>query len=582
MPEVEVLRIEGDTEPAVKAFERLRDGLGRFVAAANAQSGVLKAVEGDIYAFADAYDVLPSKGDAFRASQQRASAAAKEAADQLRREADAAGVAAVALEGNAAATIRCSTATLRLADATDAAGRGSGRAGGRLLQFGRILDDSRQAQYGFTNFLNAVGNNLVEISPKLGIAAIALGIVASQWERIGKLAERYDLKGPYDELNGILQKVGESFGFVAGEAEKAREAGKAAAADLAKIADPAQAQRAKAVTEVIGRFGGGDAARGLVETEARRQGKDAAKAVTQLDAAAKGDEAALGNVQALLRPASGRAALFGQEIAGEIERAALADGAAKIEEGHQADQAAAAESNAALDARALKLAESLAAGGIGTQRLGGETPKVGDVAKELKRVTGEEPSAELAEAVRAKINDVIAGQAKDLALEEGISPEDAVGRLYKEREDAFGADLAKANEARSQRDIAAAEEKDPILRQLAAVAARTGYQQGGAEGARQAALSVLRERGGINALSADPLAKDLAAQEERNAFAEFLKGEPVRASRIEASDQYLQSIQAGVGGANDPNERTARETARTSQLLAEILREQRDGEGGKF
>jgi hypothetical protein len=450
-------------------------------------------------------------------------------------------------------------------------GGGVGGASRNLLTFGRVLDDTQQFQYGVANGLRAVANNLVEINPKLGIAAVALGVLATQWTKIDGLVEGSRFEEPWRDLNGILTEVGRSMGFVASEAKKAVEATKLAVTDLAKIQDPAAARRGKAVTSVIERFGGGPRVTGMLQEAARAQGQDPDAIVRQLNEAQQGDEGALGNVQALLRRSGGRAGLFGNELSGELARTdpnAVA-AAKEVEEQSKLAQAEAAAANEARRKRIDDTAKTLAAGSLGTAALGGSPIDASRVQEQLA-TSGEDVSLEFAEEIRQALGTVVEGMASDRALAEGISPESAAGAIRDERlarikQEAEGQEKERA--AALQKRVGAAKEQGADL--VAGAAAR-----GGADAAR---ISQYLQAQGLDKDTADALAKDADTGARRDRLGNLLEGEKPRSSEVLEGASIADAIQKGVGGEADHGKQTVTELREIKQMWQRFIQQPAPG-----
>lgn len=234
------------------------------------------------------------------------------------------------------ATVARLTAAIRaqsdeLAGVQGALGRtnkalGNGSQG--LLAFARTLDDAKQFQVGFSQGMNAISNNLTEISPLLGVAAVAVGVLSTHWEefqdRIKGTALQGALEGgitSIDELSGAFRALGEAIGIAKGKADELAEAGKKASEATAKITGSEQEERGRRFTATIKEQGGGTA----VEQELFRRSQEQAPIATpegrqlregllsQLFAKAQtGEEGSVNRVMEIMGPQSGFAQAFQQ------------------------------------------------------------------------------------------------------------------------------------------------------------------------------------------------------------------------------------------------------------------------------
>lgn len=239
----------------------------------------------------------------------------------------------------------------RTQGALDQTNRAIGRGGSGVLAFARTLDDAKQFQYGFSQGIQAISNNLVEIHPALGLAAIAVGVLASHWDEFQSLVKGTRLGDAVEELTGYYRRLAESIGLARTEAQKLTEAGKAASAETAKVVGTEQEERGRRFTETVKQQGNGadveaDVLRRYREANPNRSAADQAHDVARLQEdfarALKGDEAAIGHVTPYLSPEFAQA----QDLASPGFKAQVK----ALEEENEAVRKAAEARNAALDA----------------------------------------------------------------------------------------------------------------------------------------------------------------------------------------------------------------------------------------
>jgi hypothetical protein len=542
-------QLEDSLVRTVDASGRAGDALGRFAstagAAAASQSQVFKAATGAIYDFADAYEVLPSLGDAFRQSQRLVAQAAAETTAAMEREAHEATQLQVLMAGQSPAALQASDATRKYASGLNEA---DGRARGftnRLQGVAFALDD---LQYVGEQGLRPVLNNLAVISPYLFLIGLALDQFIRHFDDLENAVKGTAFEGPLKAIEEGFNTIKQAIGLAKSEASQFAEETRKAAEELKKIQNPEQAQRGKAITEVIERFGGGVQTESLVREAARQQGQNPDRAAVELNQARQGDEGALGNLQALLRRASGRAGLFGQELTGAVERTNPENQAAAQAVTDQQKQAA-AEADAANKERQALIAErakQLAGGDLGTSAFGGvrATP---DLIQDALGRAGQDISLDFAEEIRRAFQELIDRQASDKAIALGVSPEEAARSIADERN-------------RPEREQANRREEE-FAKSLGADKLSTQAALGGAGAGEVEAY--LRQRFGLSA----EVAGQIALEGSRDASRQALEG-PLRRTSAITSDVQAD-VQRGIGG-QDPQREQVELTRAIKQSLISI------------
>jgi hypothetical protein len=593
--ETHVIKVDGfeeieagaaDASKAVEGFGaatgRARDALGRFVSGVAEQTQVVTVATGGVYDLADAYDILPSKGDAFRDSQQRAAKAAQDLSNQLQREATEAAKLSALMAGQSPVTVQATTATMKLTEAGEATGRGFGGAGRGILTFARTLDDAKQFSNGLLPGLNAIGNNLTEISPILGLATIGIGLFASRFADIQSAAQGTQLgdflndwKFQFDKL---VKSAGEFVGVLSKTKDAAKEAAKAVE-EVGKIKSTEEKQFGAAFTKAIEQSGGGklvtaqlEQADDLANPGRTKEQRDRAnqQIAINLAAATGGNKVAIDAITKIA-PNSQFSQSVGAEIAGsdpELKKAAK-----EIEDQQKKDQAEASAANEAYVKAVEEKAKAIAETGIGTEILLGKTPIVADVQKALKSA-GYDVGDQEAIDIREKLQETVTTKNKERALKEGTTTDEASNRNLESRKDAFQKEMdagVDRQKAEFKRKLDSAEQDDPGLKQTLALAAKIGFNTGGAGASEQAVLKTLQQKGLAGGFGAQFYAKDLAGDEQRGFISNLIKGEPDRKSQVIDSSQLANAIQAGVGGKDDSGKLTVSQLEEMNRKFDRLL-----------
>jgi hypothetical protein len=574
MPEVEVLKLEYDADQAIANAARLREQIAQ--------------VQSQIAGLTDAM-----ARDALSAGIYQKQIA--ELNGELGRLQAAERQATAAVVDHASVTVQASTATRKLAAEGEAGFQrlsgGIGGAQAKLQSFAYLLDDLQyvgQSGMGLRPLLN----NLAQVSPHLFLAGLAIDQLIRHWDELEKAVEDTPFESQLYPLKAVGQAfhwVGEQLGFVKTEAEQAKaaldEAAKGAAERLAKIQSPRQKERSEGLRKTIEEAGGSDqviddiiASRKRRGTKFTKEGEEEQRKRLQidLDKALGGDDKAFNKVIEQAGPNS----TFAQSI--ETNSPAFQRKVREQQEESRKAQERADAANQEYADTIEERAKALSQGTIGAELLQEKTPRTADVQAALARSGIEDVSDQQALDIQARAKELVDQQVADRALEKGISPEDARRQLRDERYEKAGAELTQANERRSREAIEKAEERDPLLRQKAELAARIGFAQGGAQGARFSVIDLLQAQAGVSAFDADPLARQLAGGQLQQAFARQLQGEAPRSSQVIDSSRLNDAIQSGVGGTGDAEERIARDAAQQLQVMQQLLEieRRRDGFGG--
>jgi hypothetical protein len=238
------------------------------------------------------------------------------------------------------------------------------------------------------------------------------------------------------------------------------------------------------------------------------------------------------------------------------------------EDRRRAAEKAAEDEEREAERAAGERAKSLAAGPLGRQLLGGKSLGDAEVGDALK-AAGVEATGEEAGAARDKLEEEIARQVRERAINKGISPDLASKQLFNERaqEDE---DEAKrdAEKARREKDKALKEGVDAAKDEGGDILARFAASAGGTP-AQIARL--LQQRQGLSADVAGSLAGDAVKAQRRSDLAEQLQGEKARPVDVLSSATFADVLQKAVGGPGDVAEKQLAEQRLTNEKLQQIL-----------
>lgn len=520
-----VEQLEGSLDRLDPAADRARDAMGRFASVTGKQVQVFREAAGGVYELSDAfvelsdrYEVLPSKGNAYRAALVQQQAAAELAAEAARQQAAAQASLQSLMEGQSPAVQQASQKTQQYARNLQDLGRsaGSGGAGRGILLLSQTIDD---AQYGFRSIVNNI--------PILGIeAARAFGAsneaAAGFGGALGLLAVAINVNMQHaEDWRDLMRGVGaeDYFKPIVDGWNSVTFATERAAVAAQRAAD---AQRVKS----------GEAAEKSIEAIKSPEQEAAAKAF-----------------QAAVKATGGGKSLLDQLIA--ADRGANPNRSKEDQEK--------AERNIALLAEDARGGSETAADEI-AKRLGGENKTFGHALKSARE------APELAAAAKEEQARIDRESAEAAAANEAIdkAAEDDAKQAEKDQ-----ADLAKLKEGvdEARKDAERQEAHDAGADIIA-----TGAARGGANEDQIAQLLIQQ---GVPEDLARQMAQDAATGARRESIqGAFGKGEQSRSSEVISGGTALaDALQSSVGGTGDTAQQHLKETQRTNEILTRLLQQ---------